>query len=44
MDLGGGTDTYFTTIEGIDNDSHWYLDPVGQDADPAYHKGIGIDK
>jgi len=44
MDLGGGTDTYNTTIEGVGNDACWYLDPVGQDADPAFHKGVGIDK
>jgi hypothetical protein len=44
IDLGGGTDTYYTSIEGVGNDSVWYLDPVGQDADPAFHKGVGIDK
>jgi hypothetical protein len=44
IDLGGGTDTYYTSIEGVGNDSYWYLDPVGEDADPALHKGVGIDK
>ena len=44
MDLGGGTDTYNTSIEGVGNDACWYLDPVGQDVDPAFHKGVGIDK
>ena len=44
IDLGGGTDTYNTSIEGVGNDAYWYLDPVGEDADPAVHKGVGIDK
>ena len=44
IDLGGGTDTYNTSIEGVGNDAYWYLDPVGEDVDPAVHKGVGIDK
>ena len=44
MDLGGGTDTYNTAYQGVGNDALWYLDPIGADADPAFHKGVGIDK
>jgi hypothetical protein len=44
MDLGGGTDTYNTTYAGVGNDALWYHDPIGDDADPAFHKGVGIDK
>jgi hypothetical protein len=44
LDLGAGTDTHNTTTPGVGNDADWYLDPVGTNADPAYHKGIGIDR
>ena len=26
------------------NDALWYHEPIGDDADPAFHKGVGIDK
>jgi len=44
LDLGGGTDTYNTTTAGVGNDANWYLEPVGADVNPLYHKGIGIDR
>lgn len=44
MDLGGGTDTYNSAYAGVGNDAHWYSPPIGDDADPAFHKGVGIDK
>jgi len=44
VDLGGGTDTYNTACAGVGNDAEWYLDPIGSDANPAIHKGIGIDR
>jgi hypothetical protein len=44
LDLGGGDDTYNTTVEGIGNDAEWYLDPVGDGTNPENHKGIGIDR
>ncbi len=44
LDLGGGEDTYNTTIEGVANDTEWYLEAVGQNTDPDIHKGIGIDR
>ncbi|MBW2457548.1 MAG: hypothetical protein JRI68_23780 [Deltaproteobacteria bacterium] len=44
MDLGGGTDTYNTGVAGVGNDALWYLDPIGDNADPEFHKGVGIDK
>lgn len=44
LELGGGSDTYHTDVEGIGNDAEWYLEPTGTDADPDLHKGIGIDR
>lgn len=44
MDLGGGDDTYNTTLEEVTNDANWYLEAVGEDANPDIHKGIGIDR
>lgn len=43
LDLGGGDDTYNTTADGVGNDAVWHHEAVG-DANPARHKGIGIDR
>ena len=44
MDLGGGNDTYHSAYEGVGTDAEWYHEPVGNDINPDYHKGIGIDR
>jgi hypothetical protein len=44
LDLGGALDVYATDVMGIGNDAVWHLAPVGDDADPALHKGVGIDR
>jgi hypothetical protein len=44
LDLGGALDVYGTDVVGIGNDAVWHLAPVGDDVDPALHKGVGIDR
>ena len=41
---GGGDDTYVTARPEVKNDAVWHLAPLGSEADPANHKGIGVDK
>lgn len=44
MDLGGGNDTYQTARPEVKNGASWVLPPSGAGADPAKHKGIGLDE
>lgn len=44
LDLGGGDDTYNTTVEGPGNDTVWYHEPVGSNTNDTLHKGIGVDQ
>ena len=44
LDLGGGSDTYNTTVEGIGNDAAWYTEPIGSDVTADRHKGVGLDR
>jgi hypothetical protein len=44
LDLGGAQDVYGTDVVEIGNDAVWHLAPIGDDVDPALHKGVGIDR
>ena len=44
LDLGGGKDTYRTTIAGVRNNASWSIPPAGTTVNPDTQKGIGLDR